>query len=132
MTIPGGDAPWKPRPTLAAGRGAASSPDAARLSGRFCPSPKRSRVPQVEVPSRYRVPTRGEARIEVAGTTVRACIEAVEARYPGFQELIIDAKGGQQRYVRLFLNGEELPRDALETPVGTDDRVQILAAAAGG
>lgn len=89
-------------------------------------------MPHVEVPSRYRVPTRGEARIEVEAGTVRECIEAVEARYPGFQELILDAKGDLQRFVRLFVNGDELPRDALETPVGADDRVQVLAAAAGG
>ena len=70
-------------------------------------------MPQVEVPSRYRVPTRGEARIEVDAGTVRACIEAVEAKYPGFGELIIDSRGELQRFVRLFLNGDELPRDAV-------------------
>jgi molybdopterin converting factor small subunit len=89
-------------------------------------------VPHVEVPSRYRIPTRGEARIEVAGCTVRGCIEEVEASYPGFQELIIDARGELQRFVRLFVNGEQLPRDALETPVTGDDTVAIVASAAGG
>ena len=47
-------------------------------------------MPEVEVPSRYRVPTKGEALIKVEASTVRGCIEAVEARYPGFGELIID------------------------------------------
>lgn len=89
-------------------------------------------MPVVEVPSRYRVPTRGEGRIEVEARTVRECIVAVEARYPGFEELIIDAKGGLHRFVRLFVNGDELPRDALDTPVAADDSVAILAAAAGG
>lgn len=101
-----------------------SGSDAARAAERV--------VPQVEVPSRYRLPTKGEGQIDVEGRTVRECIEAVEARYPGFQELIIDARGQVHRFVRLFLNGDELPRDALDEPVGDDDRVQILAAAAGG
>jgi adenylyltransferase/sulfurtransferase len=89
-------------------------------------------VPQVEVPSRYRVPTRGEAVIEVEGATVRECIRAVEARYPGFEELIFDSKGQIHRFVRLFLNEDEVPRNAPDVPVGADDRIQILAAAAGG
>jgi molybdopterin synthase sulfur carrier subunit len=89
-------------------------------------------VPQVEVPPRYRLPTKGQDRIEVEAGTVRECIEAVEARYPGFQELVVDARGELRRFVRLLLNGDELPRDALDTPVGDDDRVRILAALAGG
>jgi molybdopterin converting factor small subunit len=89
-------------------------------------------VPQVEVPSRYRVPTKGESCIQVDGRTVRECIEAVEARYPGFQELILDGQGELRRFARLFVNGDELARDALDTPVSGDDSVAILAAVAGG
>jgi molybdopterin converting factor small subunit len=89
-------------------------------------------MPQVEVPSRYRIPTRGASRIEVDGDTVRHCIEAVEARYPGFQELILDGKGELRRFVRLLVNDEVIARDALDAPVSGDDSIAILAAAAGG
>jgi len=89
-------------------------------------------VPHVHVPSRYRVPTKGEGRIEVEANTVRGCIEAVEARYPGFQELIFNAKGELHLYSKLFLNGELLDRNALETPVSDDDIIAVLAPAAGG
>jgi molybdopterin converting factor small subunit len=89
-------------------------------------------VPHVHVPSRYRVPTKGEGRIEVDAATVRACIEAVDARYPGFQELVINAKGELHVHSKLFLNGELLDRDALDTPVSGDDIIAVLAPAAGG
>jgi molybdopterin converting factor small subunit len=89
-------------------------------------------VPQVHVPSRYRVPTKGEGRIDVDAGTVRGCIEAVEARYPGFQELILNAKGELHHFSKLFLNGELLDRDALDTAVASDDTVAVLAPAAGG
>ena len=89
-------------------------------------------MPVIEVPSRYRIPTRGESRIEVDDGTVRECIEAVEFRYPGFQELVIDSAGELNRYVQLFVNGDELPRDALDTQVSGTDCVAVLAAAAGG
>jgi molybdopterin synthase sulfur carrier subunit len=89
-------------------------------------------MPEVEVPSRYRGPTLGEQLIEVEGNTVRGCIDAVEARYPGFRELIFDARGDLRRFVRLFVNGDALATDAVDAPVGKRDRVQILAARAGG
>ena len=89
-------------------------------------------MPQVEVPPRYRGPTQGVALVEVEADTVRSCIEAVETRYPGFRELILDRDGNLRRYVRLFVNGDALDRDAVDAPIAEGDRVQILAAAAGG
>lgn len=89
-------------------------------------------MPRVEVPTRYRVPTKGEAIIEVSGATVRACIDEVEVRYPGFRKLIIDSKGDLNRFVKLFVNGEGLARNALDAPIASDDSLEIVAAAAGG
>lgn len=90
-------------------------------------------MPSVHVPPPFRGPTRGLAEIEVEGRSVRECLAAVEARYPGFQELIVDPAGGvAQRFVTLFVNGDEIARDALDTAVGAGDRVEILTSAAGG
>ena len=89
-------------------------------------------MPKVEVPPRYRGPTGGSSLIEVDADTVRSCIEAVEAEHPGFRELILDSEGNLRRFVRLFLNGEVLDRDAVDAPVADTDRIQVLAAAAGG
>ena len=89
-------------------------------------------MPVIEVPSRYRIPTKGESRIEVDDGTVRECIAAADVLYPGFQELILDSAGELQRFVQLCVNGDELPRDALDTQVSGTDCVAVLAAAAGG
>jgi molybdopterin synthase sulfur carrier subunit len=89
-------------------------------------------LPKVEIPARYRGPTRGLGLIDVDADTVRSCIEAVETEYPGFRELILDNQGNIRRFVKLFVNGEALERDAADTPVAASDRVQFLAAAAGG
>ena len=89
-------------------------------------------MPEVEVPTRYRGPTRGESRVRVEADTLRRCIEEVEARHPGFQELILDPDGNLRRFVRIFVNGDPLAADAVDRPLGADDRIQILAAAAGG
>ncbi|MEE2672412.1 MAG: MoaD/ThiS family protein [Myxococcota bacterium] len=89
-------------------------------------------MPKVEVPTRYRGPTNGLGLIEVDADTVRACIEAVEARHPGFRELVLDGEGNLRRFVRLCVNGEVLDRDSVDAAVADGDCLQILAAAAGG
>ena len=89
-------------------------------------------MPQIEVPRRYRLPTGGRAKIDVAGETVRACIEAAEAEYPGFGELVLEASGELRAFVSVFLNGEKLSANALDTRVSEDDTIALLTAAAGG
>ena len=89
-------------------------------------------MPQIEVPARYRVPTGGQAKIAIDGSTVRACLEAAEAKYPGFGELVLDGSGELRRFVKLFVNGDELKRDALDARVSGGDTISVLAAAAGG
>ena len=63
---------------------------------------------------------------------MRACIENAEAKYPGFGELVLGADGELRRFVKLFVNGSALGRDALDSPVGSGDTISVLAAAAGG
>jgi len=89
-------------------------------------------MPRVKIPPPYRGPTRGKAVIEVAGESVRACVEAVEVEYPGIAELVFDPSGGVQPFVTLFINGDEIARNEAEASVGSDDEVEILAAIAGG
>jgi molybdopterin converting factor small subunit len=89
-------------------------------------------MPQVLVPPPYRGPTLGAERIEVAGATVGECLEAVGKRFPGFHELIYDAAGRVHKFVKLFVNGDEIARTALDAPVAGSDEVEILAAIAGG
>ncbi|MGH0036262.1 MAG: MoaD/ThiS family protein [Myxococcota bacterium] len=89
-------------------------------------------MPVVVVPTAYRGPTRGESEIPVEGATVRACLLAVEAKYAGFLPQVLDAGGRVHRFVKLFINGELISPEALEAPVEADDRVEVLAAIAGG
>jgi molybdopterin converting factor small subunit len=89
-------------------------------------------MPRVVVPPPYRGPTGGEAEIDVEGETVGACLRSAAARFPGFSEQIFDAAGRVHRFVNLFVNGEEIERQDLSRPVRDGDRVEILAAIAGG
>jgi hypothetical protein len=89
-------------------------------------------VPNLKIPPAYRGPTRGVAEVKVDGATVRACLEVVEELHPGFLPQVLDPGGEAHRFVRLFLNGDELGEGALATPVGPGDEIEVLAAIAGG
>jgi molybdopterin converting factor small subunit len=89
-------------------------------------------MPVVLIPTAYRAPTEGRAEVEVSGATVRACLEAVEAKHPGFLELVIDPRGDQHPFVKLFINQVQIPTNQLETGIAPGDRVEVLAAIAGG
>jgi len=84
------------------------------------------------IPPPYRGPTHGAGRVEVAGATVRECIDALEARHPGFRPLVVDADGRVHRFVKLFRNGDPLAGDVLDLPLAATDELEVLAAIAGG
>lgn len=89
----------------------------------------------VIVPAPYRGPTRGLERVETTGSTVGACLAEVEARFPGFADLVLDAQtGGVHRFVKLILNRSLLGREpsVLATPVAASDEIEVLAAIGGG
>ena len=56
----------------------------------------------------------------------------MEAAHPGFQELVLDKDGILHRFVKLFVNDEQIAREALDMPLAEDDRLGVLAAIAGG
>jgi len=89
-------------------------------------------MPVVLIPPPYRGPTRGEAEIETSGASVIDCLRQVEQRSPGFLSLVLDDGGGIHRYVKLFVNEEQVDSEWLDVPVADDDRIQVLAAIAGG
>ncbi len=89
-------------------------------------------MPVVLIPTAYRAPTRGNAEVEASGATIRACLESVEERHPGFLELVVDPSGDQHPFVKLFINEEQIEANKLDTEVTPNDRIEVLAAIAGG
>lgn len=89
-------------------------------------------MPQVRIPPPYQGPTQGTAVVDVDGATVGECIRAVDRRYPGFSAQVFAVDGSVHRFVTLFVNGDEIDRDAIDRAVADGDEVEILAAIAGG
>jgi sulfur carrier protein ThiS len=91
-------------------------------------------MPIVAIPTAFRATTRGAAEIVVPAGTIKSCLESVGTQAPGFLELCLDADGKVQRWLKFFVNEVQLDEsaDALAVEIGEDDRLEVLAAVAGG
>ena len=90
-------------------------------------------MPIVIVPTILRGPTQGAEEIAVDGDTVGACIAAVEEQFPGFAAQVVDPAGEQHPFLKISLNGEILDAgESVRVAVAADDRVEVVAAVAGG
>jgi sulfur-carrier protein len=70
---------------------------------------------------------RGEHALE--GATIHELLRALEAAEPAMSGWILDERGRIRRHINVFVNGEY---GSEETPVGPDDRVEVLQAISGG
>jgi molybdopterin converting factor small subunit len=70
---------------------------------------------------------------EVDGATVRAVIEELERRYPGFASYVVDEAGRLRRHVNIFVGDEPIhDRDTLADALGAGTPVFIVQALSGG
>ena len=63
------------------------------------------------------------------GATVQELLRALECAQPALDGWVLDERGLIRRHVSVFVNGEHGRGD---TPVGPDDRVDVLPAISGG
>jgi molybdopterin synthase sulfur carrier subunit len=71
--------------------------------------------------------------VEASAPTVGALIDELEARYPKIRWRLRDETGTIRRFVKVFVNGEEVGGpQAQATPLQASDEVDILHSIAGG
>lgn len=87
---------------------------------------------KVHIPTPMRQHTDGQTTVEVAGTTVKAVLDALGAKHPPIVGRLFD-NGQVRRFVNLYLNDEDVRYlQNLETPVKDGDELAIIPAVAGG
>jgi molybdopterin converting factor small subunit len=88
---------------------------------------------KIEVPSVLRVFNRSKPTLEVAASSVRDALEALEQAAPGIGARVFNAKRELQRYVTVFVDGHDVRElDGLDTPLAPTATVSIVLAVAGG
>jgi molybdopterin converting factor small subunit len=77
--------------------------------------------------------TGGLARVEADGPTLDACITALDRRFPGLRERLVDGEGELHPHIAIYVNGEDVRTfQDLATPTRSTDEVTIVPAIAGG
>jgi molybdopterin synthase sulfur carrier subunit len=71
--------------------------------------------------------------VDVEATDLGSAIEALDARYPGFKDRLLDEKGDLRQFVNVYLNDEDVRLgQGLKAKVGEKDEISIVPAVAGG
>ena len=90
-------------------------------------------MPQVRFTRHLSVHFPGLRDAEAEGATLAEVVAALDRRWPGLADYLVDDRGSLRPHVNLFVNDELLrDRKALADPVGPDDRVTVMQALSGG
>jgi sulfur-carrier protein len=90
-------------------------------------------VATVRIPGPLRSLSQGEPAVEVEAGDLRAAIEQLDSRYPGFRDRLLDSAGNLRQFVNVYLNDEDIRfGGGLETKLDPKDEVSIIPAVAGG
>src|SRR6266516_6262039 len=90
-------------------------------------------MPAVRFPAVMKYYVNNQAEILVPATTVNELINKVIEQYPSVKFHLIDAEGNLRRHFNIFVNGTHI-RDlnGMDTPLKEEDKVILMASAAGG
>ena len=90
-------------------------------------------MPQFRIPGPLRRLSDGQITVDVEASDLATAIAALDARYPGFKDRLLDEKGELRQFVNVYLNDEDVRLGAgLEAKVGAKDEISIVPAVAGG
>jgi sulfur-carrier protein len=90
-------------------------------------------MPQFRIPGPLRRLSEGQITVLVEATDLGSAIEALDARYPGFRDRLLDEKGELRQFVNVYLNDEDVRLGSgLKAKVSEKDEISIVPAVAGG
>jgi molybdopterin converting factor small subunit len=68
-------------------------------------------------------------RLDVDASTVDEAIDRLDERWPGLRDRLCEPGPALRRHINVYVDRE---RAGLETPIGTQSRVDVIAAISGG
>ena len=88
---------------------------------------------QFRIPGPLRRLSDGQNTVDVEASDLATAIEALDARYPGFKDRLLDEKGELRQFVNVYLNDEDVRLGAgLGAKIQPKDEISIVPAVAGG
>jgi molybdopterin synthase sulfur carrier subunit len=88
---------------------------------------------QFRIPGPLRRLSDGQVTVDVDASDLASAIDALDARYPGFRDRLLDEDGELRQFVNVYLNDEDVRLGSgLSEKVGEKDEISIVPAVAGG
>ena len=90
-------------------------------------------MPQFRIPGPLRRLSDGAATVDVEAGDLRGAIEALDSRYPGFKDRLLDQDGQPRQFVNIYLNDQDIRLGkGLDVQLQQTDEISIVPAVAGG
>ena len=91
------------------------------------------RMATVRFPHMMKYYVDNQAELVISATTVQGMIDQVVEQYPSVKFHLLDTEGQLRRHFNIFINGIHI-RDlnGMETPLKEEDKIILMASAAGG
>ena len=90
-------------------------------------------MPIVRFPALMKYYVDNQSEFSTPGSTVHELLENIITRYPALQTHLFDTNGNLRRHFNIFINGVHTRElDGLDTELKEDDKIILMASAAGG
>ncbi len=90
-------------------------------------------MPIVRFPALMKYYVDNQSEFSVDGSTIAEVLDNILARYPTLKTHLFDSNGNLRRHFNIFVNGvHSRELNGMETILKEDDKVILMASAAGG
>ena len=90
-------------------------------------------MPNVRFPALMKFYVDNQSEFSAHGSNIAELLEDVLSHYPALKPHLFDSKGGLRRHFNIFVNGVHLRElDGMSTKLNEDDKIILMASAAGG
>jgi molybdopterin converting factor small subunit len=90
-------------------------------------------MPTVRFPAVMKYYVNNQSEFSVSASTASELIQKIIEQYPVIKFHLVDAEGNLRRHFNIFVNGIHIRElKGMETPLKEDDKVVLMASAAGG
>lgn len=90
-------------------------------------------MPALRIPASLKYYVDNHSEMDIPASSVTEMLAALAARYPAVKFHLLDSDGNLRRHFNVFVNGVHVRElDGLDTQLHPDDKIILLASAAGG
>lgn len=90
-------------------------------------------MPVVRFPAALKYYVDNHSEMEIPASSVTQLLAALATRYPSLKFHLLDSDGKLRRHFKVFVNGEQIREpNGLDTALKDDDKIILVASAAGG